>query len=342
MPWSDRLVAAWYAPRLTALTLPLTPLALVFGVAAALRRLCYRRGWFAVQRLPVPVVVVGNLSVGGVGKTPLVEALARELATRGWHPGIVSRGYGRDTGHDEAAPILVTTDADPATVGDEPLLLARRGHRVAVARDRVAAGRALLAAHPQCDVIIADDGLQHYRLGRVAEIAVVDAVRGLGNGWLLPAGPLREPRSRLATVTVAVLNRADGVARDPRFAGALTMTLDPGRLRRVDGHALPAAPRVFTGRRVHAVAGIGHPQRFFAQLRVLGIEALEHPFPDHHRFAPGDLAFGDDLPVLMTEKDAVKCRAFADERCWYLPVEARLDPTLVPRIEEKLRGSQAA
>lgn len=339
---ADRLVGAWYAARLTPLTLLLTPLSLVFGVATMLRRLAYRRRWLRAGRLPVPVIVVGNLCVGGAGKTPLVAALARDLADRGWHPGIVSRGYGGAAARERRPPVLVRAAADPAAVGDEPVLLARRGHRVAVAADRLAAGRALLAADPDCDVIIADDGLQHYRLARSAEVVVIDAARGLGNGWLLPAGPLREPRRRLATVAAVVLNRLEGAPGDPRFRGALTMTLDAGWLRRVDGRAPPAAPREFTGRRVHAVAGIGNPQRFFALLRSLGIVPVEHPFPDHHPFARADLAFDDDLPVLMTEKDAVKCSAFADERCWYLPVDARLDPTLVPRLEEKLRGSQAA
>ena len=340
--FADRLVAAWYTPRLTALTLPLAPLSAAFGAVVALRRAAYAHRWLPVHDLPVPVVVVGNLCVGGAGKTPLVAALVRELAARGWRPGVVSRGYGGTAGRGDAAPVVVAADADPAVVGDEPLLLARRGVAVAVARDRVAAALALLAAHPQCDVVIADDGLQHYRLGRAVEIVVVDAARGFGNGWLLPAGPLREPPSRLLQAT-AVVHHGAGAGRS--LAGAAAghaMTLEPGTWRRVDGRGEPLAAGAFAGQRAHAVAGIGHPPRFFAQLRAIGIVPVEHPFPDHHVFARGDLAFGDELPVLMTEKDAVKCELFADERCWYLPVEARLDPILVPRIEEKLRGSQAA
>ena len=335
MRFADRLVAAWHARGLTALTLPLTPAAVLFGAASALRRRCYRAGCLDVAHLPVPVIVVGNIAIGGTGKTPLVAALARELAARGWRPGVVSRGYGRDPGAGDA-PVLVSPDADASTVGDEPLLLARRGIPVAVGRDRVAAARALLDAEPQCDVVIADDGLQHYRLGRSVEIAVVDAARGFGNGWLLPAGPLREPRSRLAAVTAVVWNGAapagDGFA----------MTLVPLAWRRVDGEPGELPAGAFSGRRAHAVAGIGNPARFFAELRRQGVDTVPHPFPDHHRFARTDIAFDDDLPVLMTEKDAVKCRSFADGRCWYLPVEARVDPSLVSRIEEKLRGPQAA
>jgi tetraacyldisaccharide 4'-kinase len=341
MRFADRLVAAWHAQHLTALTLALAPAAILFGALTALRRRCYRAGWLSVVRLPVPVLVVGNIGVGGTGKTPLVAALARELAARGWSPGVVSRGYGRDPAAG-AAPILVSPDATAERAGDEPLLLARRGIPVAVDRDRVAAARALLAARPQCDLVIADDGLQHYRLGRAAEVVVVDAARGFGNGWLLPAGPLREPRSRLAGVTAVVWNGAapDAAASPARHGFA--MALEPGAWRRVDGEAgeLPAA--AFAGRRAHAVAGIGNPARFFAELRRHGVDPVEHPFPDHHRFTAGDIAFGDDLPVLMTEKDAVKCGGFADRRCWYLPVEARLDPSLVACIEEKLRGPQAA
>jgi tetraacyldisaccharide 4'-kinase len=341
MRFADRLVAAWHERHLTTLTLSLVPAALVFGALAALRRGCYRAGCLAVVRLPLPVVVVGNIGVGGTGKTPLVAALARDLAARGFRPGVVSRGYGRATAG-TAPPILVAPDADANTVGDEPLLLARRGFPVAVARDRVAAARALIAAHPQCDVVIADDGLQHYRLGRAAEVVVVDAARGFGNGWLLPAGPLREPRSRLAGVTAVVWNGGvPGRALAPE-RGGFSMTLVAGDWRRVDGQAGSLPAGAFAGRRAHAVAGIGNPARFFAQLREHGVDPIEHPFPDHHRFAAGEIAFGDDLPVLMTEKDAVKCLRFADRRCWYLPVEARLDPSLVARIEEKLRGSQAA
>jgi len=343
MTFAARLVAAWYAPRLTPLTLSLVPLAVLFAGAAAVRRALYRVGLLRAHGLPVPVIVVGNITVGGSGKTPLVAALARELAARGWRPGIVSRGYGRRpaTGSGDA-PLLVAADSDPALAGDEPVLLARGGVPVAVARDRVAAASALLVAHPECDVIIADDGLQHLRLARDVEIAVIDAARCFGNGWRLPAGPLREAPARLATVDAVVALRRDGSGAGEAWPGALAMTLVGETFHRVNAPDVGAGAGAFRGAGVHAVAGIGDPQRFFAHLRTLGIAAVAHPFPDHHRFVAADLALPGATAIVMTEKDAVKCRGLADDRCWYLPVRARLDPALVTRIEEKIGGREAA
>jgi tetraacyldisaccharide 4'-kinase len=291
----------------------------------------------------VPGIVVGNITVGGSGKTPLVAALAAALAQRGWRPGVVSRGYGRREDRSSARGArVVTADADPTEVGDEPLLFARAGWPVAVARSRVAAARALLAAHPECNVILADDGLQHYRLARDVEIAVVDAARGSGNGWRLPAGPLREGSRRLAAVD-AVVTLTSGDAAAARIPpGAFRMTLAGDAFHRVNAPAVVASAPAFTGSDVHAVAGIGNPPRFFAQLRALGIDAIAHPFPDHHPFVAADLAIAGAKAILMTEKDAVKCSAFAGERCWYLPVVARIDPALVAWVEEKLRGHEAA
>jgi len=337
---ADRLVDAWYSPRPTVLAALLLPLSLLFGVAVALRRVFYRYGVLRSVRLPVPVVVIGNITVGGSGKTPLVAALALALAQRGFHPGIVSRGYGRDT--EDGDPVPVSPDAGPHQVGDEPLMLARAGYPVVVARDRVAAGRALLARHPECDVILSDDGLQHYRLGRSVEIAVVDAARGLGNGWLLPAGPLRELASRLTEVDAVAIMTAKAGAAPPELPGAYMMTLVGDRFVRVDDPLTTAPASAFAREDVHALAGIGHPARFFAQLAALGIAATAHPFPDHHRFVPGDLAIADAQVILMTEKDALKCEAFADERCWYLPVRAHIDDALINLVEGKLRGSQTA
>lgn len=340
MRLADRLLAAWYRPRPGLLATALAPLAAIFGVVAALRRALYRHRVLAVVRLPVPVVVVGNIAVGGTGKTPLVAALAAALAARGFRPGCVSRGYGRRERPGAPAALRVGPGASADDIGDEPLLLARRGIPVAVGRDRAAAARLLLAGTPACDVVIADDGLQHYRLARDVEIAVVDGERGLGNGWLLPAGPLREPSTRLADVDAVVVNGAIA-GRGDWPDDAFLMTLVAGPLRRVDG-AAGLADVATLGRRIRAVAGIGNPSRFFAGLRAVGFDPVGHPFPDHHRFVAADLAFGDRLPVVMTEKDAVKCSTFADERCWYLPVEAELDPALVSLVEERLRGSQAA
>jgi tetraacyldisaccharide 4'-kinase len=334
------LVADWYSPRPSLLAVALRPLSFLFGAAVALRRALYRSGLRRTVALPVPVVIVGNITVGGSGKTPLVAALAAALARRGFHPGVVSRGYGRERGDD--APIIVGAHDDPRRVGDEPLLLARAGCNVSVARDRVAAGLALLARTPETDVIIADDGLQHYRLERTVEIAVVDAGRALGNGWLLPAGPLREPAARLAEVDAVVLLEPDGDRVSDLRPDAFTMTLRAADFARVGNPSATSPASAFDGEGVHAIAGIGNPSRFFAQLDALGIRAMPHAFPDHHRFTAGDLAIPGARVVLMTEKDAVKCESFADERCWYLPVRAHLDDKLVALIEERIRGSKTA
>jgi tetraacyldisaccharide 4'-kinase len=336
----SRLVTAWYAPRLTAVTALLVPLAVLFGAVASVRRALFRAGILRAVRLPVPVVVVGNITAGGSGKTPLAAALTRALAERGWHPGLVSRGYGRVRSQRE--PIMVTPDANPDVVGDEPLLLARTGLPVAVAVDRVAAARALISAHPNCDVIVADDGLQHYRLARNFEIVVVDGTSGLGNGWRLPAGPLREPAARLEEADAIVVLETPGTKTPWTAPDAWRMTLVGDTFHRVTDPAQVQPASAFAGIGVHAVAGIGNPERFFAQLRALRIAATGHAFPDHHRFSAQDLALPGARAILMTEKDAVKCAAFADERCWYLPVHAHIDPALVARVEEALRGSEAA
>ena len=359
MSFATRLEAAWYRPGLTPLTALLTPLSALFALAAETRAALYRVGVLPTHRLPVPVVVIGNITVGGSGKTPLTIALARVLAAAGFTPGVVSRGYGRADA--SGAPSLVGPGSTPDEVGDEPLLIARAGFPVAVAADRVAAGRALLAAQPRCDVILADDGLQHYRLGRDVEIAVVDTARGFGNGWRLPAGPLREPRSRWTRcdAVVALVPRgapaggpkATGRAWQALMIVAHRMTLAGSVFRRLrpagEGTERPAGaddaddvavPDRFSGPGVHAVAGIGNPARFFATLAALGIDAEPHAFPDHHAFRPSDLDFAGATAILMTAKDAVKCERFATPAMWYLPVEATVDPALVARIVEKLRG----
>jgi tetraacyldisaccharide 4'-kinase len=331
-----KLSHAWR--RRGPLAVALLPATVLFASVAALRRCLYRLGLFEAVALPVPVVVVGNVTAGGSGKTPLVLYLARQLAACGRKPGIVSRGYGGRA----RAPREVSANCSPALVGDEPLLLARRaGCPVWIGRDRYAAARALLAAHPECDLVLSDDGLQHYRLARTVEIAVIGRC-GLGNGWLLPSGPLREPAGRLAQVDAIVLNgeppAAPGAAPPARFR----MSLGGNRFLSLDGSASACGPEAFRGRPVHAVAGIGDPQRFFQQLRALGLQPIEHPFPDHHPFAPEDLRFGDDLPILMTEKDGVKCAPFAPGGAWMLPVEAQLQPDLARWLLEKLDGRAPA
>lgn len=306
----------WY--RLSALSVLLAPLSAAFALGVAARRTAHSVGLARVERLPVPVVVVGNLVVGGTGKTPLVLWLVETLRDRGWRPGIVSRGYGGAA----AAPRAVPADGDPRDFGDEPVLLAERsGCPVFVGRDRVAAARALLAASA-CDVIVCDDGLQHYRLARDFEIAVEDE-RGHGNGLMLPAGPLREPASRRVDAVVA-----NGAER----TGAYAMQLEPAGFWRVSGEGSPVALAELRGKRLHAVAGIGNPARFFATLRGLGLDVVEHPFPDHHRYAPGELEFPDCDRVLMTEKDAVKCRGFGRDDLVALRVQARVDPRLAEAV----------
>lgn len=326
----------WFQRRLTPalwLLLPLLlPVNLLFVAVAGWQRRTLR-----AVRLPVPVVVVGNVIVGGAGKTPLTLWLAEQLRARGWQPGIVSRGYGATT----TSPRQVTPVSQPQEVGDEPLLLARRSQLpVWVGRDRAAAGAALLAAHPEVDVLLCDDGLQHYRLARDVELVVFDR-RGAGNGWRLPLGPLREPLARLSSVDAVIGNEfeAGGLAGNtPGFA----MRLQTGDFRRLDDPAQRCQAADLRGKNLHALAGIGDPQRFFTTLRGLGLDFVAHPFPDHHAYAADDLALGDDAVLLMTEKDAVKCAGLTTGEAWVLPVEAELSPALTDLIVEKLRGRPIA
>lgn len=322
MRWLER---HWY--RITPLHLILLPASLMFRLLAGLRRTLYRCGILASEKLPVPVVVVGNINVGGSGKTPLTLWLAQQLLDNGWHPGIISRGYGGTASSVQA----VYAASDPEAVGDEAVLMAQRKLcPVWVGRERPAAARALLRAHPECDVILSDDGLQHYCLQRDVEIAVVDGVRRFGNGWLLPAGPLREPVSRLAEVDAVVVN--GGAAAASEFG----MHLHGDSFYNLLNPEISVQAADFAGQRLHAIAGIGHPERFFAHLKNLGLNPQTHPFPDHHRYTANDLSYADADAVLMTEKDAVKCSAFANEKCWVLRVDARPDPALAQLILERI------
>lgn len=325
MTLAERLESAWYgtarAPWWTG------PLSWLYGGVIALRRLLYRVGALRSVRLPVPVIVIGNLSVGGTGKTPLTIALAEGLSKRGYTPGVVSRGYGGT----QKLPVLLDASPDPAQVGDEPCLIRASGVPVAVGRDRPAAAKLLVDAG--CDVVIADDGLQHYALARDLEICVIDGARRFGNGRLLPAGPLREPMSRLQKVDYRVCN--GGVVAP----GDIPMELKGGTVRAlVDDHTQPLAD--FAGQSVHAVAAIGNPLRFFASLRAQGLQVIEHPFPDHHAFVADDLLFNDGRPVLMTEKDAVKCRALAQPHWWSVPVRAMLPPAFLDDVEARVRRAK--
>ena len=315
----------------------LLPAAALFSGAAALRHGLYRHDVLRRERLPVPVIVVGNIAVGGSGKTPVVAWLAEELRKAGRSPGIVSRGYGGQA-ELEGGSHLVGPGDDPGFYGDEPVLLARlSGCPVAVCRDRPEGARALLAAHPGCDVIVSDDGMQHYRLARTVEIAVLDEAT-LGNGWPLPAGPLREPLARLAEVDL-ILAHEDLSPRLRAAAGetpVARMRLEGERFRSLTRPGEWCEAGAFAGRKVHALAGIGRPQRFFDQLVAMGLEVIPHPFPDHHRFSAADLDFAPDEPKLMTSKDAVKCAVFAPPDCWELPVRAVIDAGVIDPILERL------
>ena len=324
----ERLQHYWY--RLSPLHLLLFPVSLIFRALAALRRFFYRSGILASVKLPIPVVVVGNISVGGTGKTPLTLWLAQQLIENGWHPGIVSRGYTKST-KQKKTPHEVSIDDASDEVGDEPLLMAQRSLcPVWIGGNRPAAALALLHAHPECDIILSDDGLQHYRLRRDAEIVVVDGARRFGNGLLLPAGPLRESLSRMQEVDAVVMN--GGRTRGDEFAMRLDGSLFYNLLN--PGTVLTAGE--FAGQRLHAIAGIGHPQRFFSHLEHLGLSTKHHAFPDHHHYTATDIAFADADAILMTEKDAVKCAAFATEKCWVLRVDAQVNPALTRLIIKKV------
>jgi tetraacyldisaccharide 4'-kinase len=299
----------------------LAPLSFIYGSVMGLRSVLYRVGLRHRVRVAAPVIVIGNLTVGGTGKTPLVAWLSTRLAAVGMRVAIVSRGYGGRA----RGVTRVTVHSRPSEVGDEPLLLARRAQAtVFIGRDRVAAAKVAVA--DGADIVVCDDGLQHLALVRDCEIVVIDGQRGFGNGCLLPRGPLRELPRRLRRVNAVVVN---GAITAPKFvlpsmvtSTHFVMNMRPGDARPVSGGAGLRSLASFRGGGVHAVAAIGNPQRFFDMLREAGLTLYEHPLADHHAFKSGDLNFGDALPILMTEKDAVKCAAFADERCWYVPVTA--------------------
>jgi tetraacyldisaccharide 4'-kinase len=323
----DTLESAWYGdgrPPWWA-----WPLMVLYAGVVRLRGWLYQSGVLRSVRLPVPVVVIGNLSVGGTGKTPLTIAVVELLRVRGYRPGVVSRGYGGS----QREPLLLDDAPDPVQVGDEPCLIHASGVPVAVGRDRPAVARLLLDAG--CNVLVADDGLQHYALARDVEICVIDGVRRFGNRRLLPAGPLREPMSRLQRVDLRVCN--GGIAED----GEYPMQLRGGDVVALcDGQRQPLAS--FSGQRVHSIAAIGNPRRFHDSLRAAGIEVIEHAFADHHHFSPAELAFADGLPLLMTDKDAVKCRQFAQPHWWRVPVRAELPPAFADALVQRIEVSGKA
>jgi len=334
------LTRAWL--RRGALACALWPLSLLFRALAALRAMLFRIGVLTSARLPVPVVVVGNIFIGGTGKTPLTIWLAQALLAAGLRPGVISRGHGSEG----EAPRAVTLDADAREVGDEPLLIARRtGVPVFVGRQRAAAGRALLAAHPQVNVLITDDGLQHYALARDVEVVLFDG-RGVGNGWLLPAGPLREPPGRRRDFTV--VNAPEITPQLARAVGGqpfrMTLAGEVAEQLLDANNRLPLG--AFAGKRILAAAGIGNPGRFFAMLRTAGLAFDELALPDHHDFRDDPFARVDADIILITEKDAVKCGQLEnlkhDPRLWVVPVSARIDAALAEHIVEKCRGRSPA
>jgi len=308
----------------------LLPLALIYQVITAIRQIAYQQGWLDIHFFDVPVIIVGNITVGGTGKTPLVIWLVEYLRSQGYKPGIIMRGYG---GRDSRFVQQVRPDSDPETVGDEAIIHAYRCNcPVSVDRDRVQAARSLLE-HTDCDIIISDDGLQHYALGRDIEIAVIDGVRRLGNKFYLPAGPLRESTARLQGVDFIVTH---GVPD----RGEYSMNLHGDMARNLYDEDMSRGLDYFSKKNVHAVSAIGNPQRFFTHLTKHGLDFTEHSYVDHYKFKERDLEFGEDVEILMTEKDAVKCRRFAKPNFWYIPVEARLNenfgPNLLQLIEKRL------
>jgi tetraacyldisaccharide 4'-kinase len=312
--WRRWAEALWYKGAFPGILL--IPFAWIFSACVRLRRWGYRNGWLTSYQMPVPVIVVGNISVGGTGKTPLVIWLAEFLKQFGYKPGIISRGYG---GKAENWPQPVTESSDVRLVGDESVLIAKRTQLpVMVGPVRTDAATMLLADY-DCNVIISDDGLQHYQLQRVVEIAVIDGVRRFGNGFCLPAGPLREPPERLQQVDFVMVNGRK--LNEDEFAftliGDTVINLATGEQK---------ALARFGKTECHALAGIGNPQRFFSSLAEKGVKCETQGFPDHYVFERKDIEFGDNKPVLMTEKDAVKCFGIAGPQHWFVPVEAEPEP----------------
>jgi tetraacyldisaccharide 4'-kinase len=317
----------WYRSSYSWLAYVLLPLSGIFYLLTTLRRFLYRIKVKKSHRFFVPVIVVGNITVGGTGKTPFVIWLANFLIIQGLRPGIVSRGVG---GQQQRLPRWVDKSSDPAFLGDEAILLAKQSNcPVVVGIDRVAAVKELLAK-TACNVVISDDGLQHYRLKRDIEIAIIDGRRGLGNRTLLPAGPLRELPSRLEEVDFVVKHVASSEQQITK--NEYKMLLRGNVLVSVKDEQQKIPFNQFLHKKVHAVAAIGHPQRFFDTLRREGFDIIEHVFLDHYLYQSQDFDFGDALPIIMTEKDAVKCRLFSDERFWYLPVTMAMDTLFCERL----------
>ncbi len=326
MSFSFWLQAQWKKRGIYALLM--FPLSILYCVVMSLRREAYESGLIKTHQIKLPVIVVGNLSVGGTGKTPLVIWIASKLAERGLRPAVISRGYG---GRAKEFPFVVYPHTPAALAGDEPVMIARTlGCPVVIDPDRVAAAN-WLVDNNLCDVIISDDGLQHLALGRDLEIAVITSEQIAGNGFCLPAGPLREGSGRLKSIDV-VISRQQGSELTPHF-----MNLHPGECARLDNPAMRLPLSAFWKTPVHAIAGIGNPEGFFESLRTAGLEIIPHAFPDHYDYTPVDISFSDGLPVLMTEKDAVKCTEFANRNCWAVTVSVEVDEGILGIIIKKIK-----
>jgi tetraacyldisaccharide 4'-kinase len=327
MAFTDRLLAAWYTGH-PALVL-LRPLEALYRWVVTRKRARFLSGESASYRAPVPVIVVGNITVGGTGKTPMILWLIEHCRQQGLKVGVVSRGYGAQP---PQLPWRVQADQRADQAGDEPLLIVQRtGVPLVIDPDRSRAVQALLASEP-LDLVLCDDGMQHYRLARDLELVLIDAARGLGNGRCLPAGPLREPVERLQQVDAVLVNGADG-DREAGFA----FTLQPSALVNLCSGERRSLDLFPSGQRLHAVAGIGNPQRFFNTLQGLNWQPVPHPFADHAQFSAEHLTFSPPLPLVMTEKDAVKCRAFAADDWWYLAVDAQPSPAFRNWFDGELR-----
>ncbi|MBS0351500.1 MAG: tetraacyldisaccharide 4'-kinase [Proteobacteria bacterium] len=325
MPYRNLIEKIWAQKNL--ISYLLAPLSGFYRLGMAIRKWSYQLGLRKVNSFDVPVIIVGNITVGGSGKTPLVIALVEWLKNQGWRPGIVSRGYGAIYSH--TLPQTVFASSDVNKVGDEAILLAHKtACPMVVCKNRVYAVASLLTQF-SCNVVISDDGLQHLRLNRNIEIAVVDGARRYGNEFCLPAGPLREPLCRLNTVDMIVNN---GGNRE----GEYPMRLVPKNIYQlINPHNVLSVTAV-QGRPVHAIAGIGNPQRFFKTLENLGFQFSAHSFPDHHLFQKENFNFEQDAIIIMTEKDAVKCQGFADSSYWCLPVRAELPEAFFLKIQKKI------
>jgi len=327
----NSLIRSWYQ-KPSWITYLLLPLSKLFEMVVKIRYWVYLNRWLKVYESNIPIIIVGNMTVGGTGKTPCVISLTQHLITLGYKPAIVSRGYGRK----KSNLMEVKAHSLAEEVGDEPLLLYHAtGCPVVVAADRVSAVR-YLEESSDCNVIISDDGLQHYRMGRVIEIAIIDGQREFGNGYCLPAGPLREPLPRLKEVDCIIYNGRP----KKRFnhAPAFEMKIEPQQLINLLNPQQTMTLEQLAGERVLAVSGIGNPERFYLLLKYFGIKVEEYTFPDHHLYSPSDL----DLPtagdkVIITEKDAIKCQSFAHANLWYLKIKANLSPQLITFVESRLR-----